>query len=134
MSNKDVALEQEAIAEFNKLLPFLAGSSKWTVGERSKYFAFFCHGWYGRANEGVWQDDETTPTSEDKTCPLESVSSAIAFSPRDWSLEKHDAWVYGVMLGWEDALPIIQKQFRWSDSTVSRMVMLNKKVEAIVGK
>lgn len=48
-------LKCDPTEEFQKLLPLLAGSDKWTAGERSNYFTFFCHGWYGRAKEGAWQ-------------------------------------------------------------------------------
>ena len=41
--------------EFERLLPALSGTDKWTADERIKYFGFFCHGWYGRAGEAEYQ-------------------------------------------------------------------------------
>jgi hypothetical protein len=45
----------DARAEFDKLTALLHGSNKWAVEERMNYFAFFCHGWNGRSNDGAWQ-------------------------------------------------------------------------------
>jgi hypothetical protein len=45
----------DARAEFDKLTALLHGSNKWTVEERANHFAFFCHGWNGRSNDGAWQ-------------------------------------------------------------------------------
>ncbi|WP_067584736.1 hypothetical protein [Endozoicomonas ascidiicola] len=45
--------------EFKKLIPFLDGSDKWTAEERGNYFAFFCHGWYGRTGEASYQGSNT---------------------------------------------------------------------------
>lgn len=45
------------VAEFELLMAQLAGADKWTAGERANYFAFFCHGWYGRAGEAAYQSN-----------------------------------------------------------------------------
>lgn len=55
-------LNCEPIEEFNKLLPFLSGVEQWTPADRASYFAFFCHGWYGRVNEAIYQEGEPNET------------------------------------------------------------------------
>jgi len=41
--------------EFELLLSKLEGVELWTCGEHATYFAFFCHGWYGRSDEAEYQ-------------------------------------------------------------------------------
>jgi hypothetical protein len=41
--------------EFDRLLEKLDGVNSWTAAERAAFFCFFCHGWYGRANEAAYQ-------------------------------------------------------------------------------
>ncbi len=43
--------------EFKRLLLALEGVENWTAAERATYFAFFTHGWYGRAGEAAYQDE-----------------------------------------------------------------------------
>jgi len=45
--------------------------------------------------------------SKETTKPLESLERALAFDSRDWSQNKRDAWIYGIICGWEneDSLP-----------------------------
>lgn len=65
--------------------------------------------------------------------PIDSIVTTIATSPKDWGLEKRDAWVYGIVMGWDDAsLVELQIRFRWNDATVRRLVRLNKKFETLV--
>lgn len=69
-----------------------------------------------------------TPTEN----PLESISSTIAFDSRDWSTDKNDAWIYGIVLGWadegesEDALNDVAETHRWTPDTVDRLKRLRK--------
>ena len=30
-------------------------SKNWDAGQEATYFAFFCHGWYGRINKAAYQ-------------------------------------------------------------------------------
>lgn len=64
--------------------------------------------------------------------PICSIVTTIATSPKDWGLEKRDAWIYGIVMGWDDAsLVELQRRFRWDDATVRRLVRLNKKFETL---
>lgn len=63
---------------------------------------------------------------QDKYNPLESIATAIAFSPRDWSSNHRDAWIYGIVLGWdEDDLEELKKRYSWTNETVARLKFLH---------
>lgn len=62
--------------------------------------------------------------------PLESLSVTIPFSPRDWGIEKRDAWVYGIVCGWDDDCRAeFEKKFGWDDATFSRLNRLHERFE-----
>lgn len=52
---------------------------------------------------------------------LEAIATCIAFDSRDWSLAKRDAWIYGIVLGWGEALPEIQAKHELSDEMIVKM-------------
>jgi hypothetical protein len=57
---------------------------------------------------------------------MESIEHTLAFASKDWSLDKNDAWVYGVVLGWDDdALLELAEKFGWTDAQVARLKRLN---------
>jgi hypothetical protein len=39
--------------------------------------------------------------SKETIKPLDSLESTLAFDSRDWSLSRRDAWIYGIICGWE---------------------------------
>jgi hypothetical protein len=57
--------------------------------------------------------------------PLASIKTAIACHSRDWSLHYRDAWIYGVVCGWGEALPEIAERHGWSAAEVSRLERLH---------
>ena len=64
------------------------------------------------------------------SCPIESIRTAMAMSPKDWSLNHRDAWIYGIVLGWDDAsLVEVSRLHQWDYNTISRLVMLRKKFD-----
>ena len=44
---------------------------------------------------------------------LSLIESAVTLSPRDWSLDARDAIIYGVAVGWGDALRDIIRRHSW---------------------
>ncbi len=66
--------------------------------------------------------------------PYESLYDVLVFDSRDWSQNKNDAWIYGVVVGWtkdneDDAEEIFKefnKKFGWSRETWKRLHLLNK--------
>lgn len=60
--------------------------------------------------------------------PFGSLRNAIAFSSADWGAARDLAWVYGIVLGWDDndeaeygAMEVLAARFGWSDETVARL-------------
>ncbi len=60
--------------------------------------------------------------------PFESLQNCIAFHSRDWARDKRDAWVYGVIVGWDDAsLKELAFKHCWYDETVARLKRLHER-------
>lgn len=61
----------------------------------------------------------------ERLSPLDSVKTCMATSPRDWSLERNDAWMYGIVCGWSaDALTELIQRHRWSSEDVTKLRLL----------
>lgn len=66
--------------------------------------------------------------------PLESIHGVIVFSSKDWSLSADDAWIYGVVVGWDEpSLVELQKKHRWQDGEVFRLKELHEKYKKMWG-
>jgi len=60
---------------------------------------------------------------------FDSLGAAMASHPRDWAAESRDAWVYGIVCGWDGpAIRELQKKFGWSPETVARLRKYRKAV------
>ena len=68
--------------------------------------------------------------------PLRSLIDTIAFSSADWGAARDLAWIYGIVLGWDndegdddpetaDAMSEIAAKFGWSDEQVARLRRLH---------
>jgi hypothetical protein len=56
----------------------------------------------------------------------ESLTMALAHHPKDWASHHRDAWIWGIVIGWdEESLLEIQNKFGWYDETVARLKRLN---------
>ena len=50
--------------------------------------------------------------------PLESLRDTLPFSCRDWGQEKRDAWIWGIICGWNnDCFKEFNQKFGWDDKT-----------------
>lgn len=59
--------------------------------------------------------------------PLESIKQAIVFSSKDYSACKRDAWLYGIVIGWdEDAMLNVAERHKWTPETVARLKRLHE--------
>jgi hypothetical protein len=68
----------------------------------------------------------STPTES----PFESLKDTLAFSPDDWGDSRAMAWVYGIILGWDDeVLTELAQQFRWSAAAIERLRVLHAAFE-----
>lgn len=62
---------------------------------------------------------------------LESIKSCLAFHSRDWFVNSRDAWLYGIVHGWDDeTLAEAQVKFGWTPETVARIKRLHKEFES----
>lgn len=57
--------------------------------------------------------------------PGRSLRGTMATDPRDWSLCKRDAWIYGIVVGWVDCWEEIARKHDWSASDLARLIELH---------
>jgi hypothetical protein len=52
----------------------------------------------------------------------------MAFATKDWSTDKRDAWLYGIICGWDDKESMEQMQdlHGWSDESCERLNKLHE--------
>lgn len=77
-------------------------------------------------------------------CPFDSLHCAIVFSPMDWGIDKRSAWIYGIVVGWEDEggndaeiMVELARRFHWSIETIERLRRLRaafKKAKQLAGR
>lgn len=61
--------------------------------------------------------------------PFESIHSVMVFDPRDWALNPKDAWIYGIVVRWDNEASYkeLRQKHRWSVSTTERLKLLHEK-------
>lgn len=73
-------------------------------------------------------------TYRDTDDPREALRDLLAFSSRDWGAVKGDAWLWGIVFGWdneddepdeESAMPELAKQHGWDEADVARLRRLH---------
>lgn len=73
------------------------------------------------------------PYSNGELDPLRALSDVLAFSVDDWGASRAMAWVYGIVCGWEEALPEVAAKFGWNDFQQARLVELHRQFVLILG-
>lgn len=63
--------------------------------------------------------------------PLVSLRTAIACHTRDMSSHHKDAWIWGIVCGWDETLDEIAEQHGWNRETVARLKRLRSRYEKI---
>lgn len=64
--------------------------------------------------------------------PLEAIKDIICFSSRDWSENRGDAWLYGIVIGWDDgAMMELASKFDWGKSQIDLLKELHGKFVSI---
>lgn len=67
----------------------------------------------------------------DELNPHKSIEATIACSPRDWSLNRRDAWIHGIVFGWDgSSMDEVAKAHGWNASEVERLKKLHKAWDA----
>jgi hypothetical protein len=69
---------------------------------------------------------------------IEAVSSVrriVSADPRDWGANRHDAFLYGVFRGWDDAADeaAVAAQHGWNEEFVARLHRLQAAVSTALG-
>ena len=59
--------------------------------------------------------------------PIVSLQLSMCTSARDYSLDKHDAWTYGIVVGWNGVTGEVAKIHGWDADDVSRLQRLHEK-------
>ena len=70
-------------------------------------------------------------TEEGLAEALTSLRQTMATHPRDWARESRDAWLWGILVGWAEALDEVAKTHQWDEATVSRLRQLRRAVEDV---
>jgi hypothetical protein len=64
--------------------------------------------------------------------PLDSLHTVMATDVRDWASNRNDAWLYGIVCGWDKAaLKELRAKHGWSRKATKRLKYLHKKLWAI---
>ena len=62
------------------------------------------------------------PEIDKATDAMESLRSVIATDPRDWSIDRRDAWIWGLVIGWDQgSLDELKKIHGWTDDLAARL-------------
>ena len=77
-------------------------------------------------------------TYRDTDNPFVAIEDAIAFNSRDFAQHKFEAWIYGIVLGWDDedndpelagAMDEVATNVGWDDHDVERLRRLHENWE-----
>ena len=64
--------------------------------------------------------------------PLKSLRNTVVFGAKDWSVDKRDAWIYGIIVGWNDeSLENLAKKYHWSPEHIQRLKRLNARFKQL---
>lgn len=77
----------------------------------------------------------TLPTTD----PKQALEDTLAFAANDWAASRAEAWVYGIILGWEfdnpEDGPQLREEFRqkfgWTGEQIARLEALHEAFEAL---
>lgn len=88
-------------------------------------------------------DTDTTPAALDLAAlysALDSASNVLALSSRDWSRTADDAWLYGILCGWDkepaddgegNALDELSARYGWDADRVALLKALRAAIEGL---
>ncbi len=77
-------------------------------------------------NRIIDPDPELDPQPNDMENPFESLQTAVAFWPGDWSLNGRLAWIYGITNGWKHAIHDVAVRHGWTPADVRRLKRLRR--------
>jgi hypothetical protein len=65
--------------------------------------------------------------NKNSASPLNYLEELLGFDSRDWSLNSKDAWMYGIICGWGDAIEDVAKKHSWTNDQVDQLKDLHFK-------
>jgi hypothetical protein len=80
---------------------------------------------------------------EDLVEALNSIHRLVSRDPRDWASDRHDAFIFGVFVGWQcqldhehddacrGAQAAVAERHGWDDAFVSRLSRLHRAVSRV---
>lgn len=65
---------------------------------------------------------------------LSSVRRLVSADPRDWTADRHDAFLYGLFRGWDDPAQEreVAELHRWDEQYLERLHRLQAAVRSVV--
>ncbi|QXU53642.1 hypothetical protein [Rhodococcus sp. LW-XY12] len=77
--------------------------------------------------------------------PLRTIENVLAFSSADWARNNDTAWLYGIVLGWDDepgvpvedqsgAMTELAGRFQWSEERVEQLRALHTEYQRIAAE
>jgi hypothetical protein len=81
------------------------------------------------------KDENVPATDSDLTEALTSVKRIVSADPRDWTADRHDAFIYGVFRGWDDPNEekAVADKHAWNAEFLTRLHRLQVAVANAVG-
>jgi hypothetical protein len=65
-------------------------------------------------------------------CPIESLKTCVSTHARDWSINKRDAWIYGIVCGWnDDCFEELIEIRKWTPDAVARLKNLHETFQGL---
>jgi len=58
-------------------------------------------------------------------CPGYALRNLLAFDSRDYSINRRDAWLYGIIMGWDRSMDEIAARHGWNEQAVARLRRLH---------
>jgi hypothetical protein len=81
------------------------------------------------------------PTSyRDTDDPIRALSDMLVFNSRDWGANKADAWLWGIILGWDDldedesAMDELAERHGWDQNDIARLRRLHENFRRLAVK
>jgi hypothetical protein len=83
---------------------------------------------------GGSKEPAEAPAGQPSADALNSLLRVMNTDPRDWSANFRDAWLYGIVVGWDDALADVASRFGWSETVTNRLAGLCRAFRAAFAK
>lgn len=65
---------------------------------------------------------------------IDALQGALAFAVRDWSANRRDAWIWGIIWSWDDgeAMDDVAEKHGWSNRTIKKLRRYHRGIRALM--